>query len=281
METRIVRHTDIHAFSAQAAPWLLRIEAEHNLLLGMIAQLRAGEHPSDGAPYLVTVEQAGAVVGCAIRTPPQKLVITRMPSQVIPALAADVGSCFDSLPAVLGPESTAREFGRCWALRHDGVVARPGMRQRLYALRSVRPLARSAPGAVRSATPDDLPLILEWISAFGGETGVDGPTGRHARSRIESGDLVLWDADGPCSMAGVAGRSRNGSRIGYVYTPPELRGRGYASACVAELTRRELALGAAFCCLYTDLSNATSNSIYQQIGYEPVCDFVDVVFAAA
>lgn len=281
METRIVRQTDIDAFSVRAAPWLLRIEAEHNLLLGIIAQLQQGEHTAGGAPYLVTVEQDGLVVGCAVRTPPHKLLITRMPSKVIPALAADVGSCFDSLPAVLGPESTAREFGRCWAMRHEGVVPRPGMRQRLYALRRVRPLARSAPGAARTANVDDLPLVTQWISASGGECGISVRPDRHARRRLESGDIVLWCTAVPCSMAGVAGRSRNGSRIGYVYTPPELRGRGYASACVAELTRRELALGAGFCCLYTDLSNPTSNSIYQQIGYEPVCDFADIVFAAA
>jgi len=51
-----------------------------------------------------------------------------------------------------------------------------------------------------------------------------------------------------------------------------LRGRGYATSCVAALTTRLLDSGKTFCCLYTDLSNPTSNSIYQRIGYRPVCD---------
>jgi hypothetical protein len=30
--------------------------------------------------------------------------------------------------------------------------------------------------------------------------------------------------------------------------------------------------GRSFCSLFTDLSNPTSNRIYQNIGYNPVCD---------
>ena len=74
------------------------------------------------------------------------------------------------------------------------------------------------------------------------------------------------------SMAAWAGRTGRIVRINYVYTPPEHRGRGYASACVASLTRQLLDEGVALCCLYTDLANPTSNKIYQAIGYRPVCD---------
>jgi predicted GNAT family acetyltransferase len=58
-----------------------------------------------------------------------------------------------------------------------------------------------------------------------------------------------------------------------VYTPPELRGRGYASAVVAALTKRELDAGARCCSLFTDLANPTSNHVYTALGYEPRADF--------
>jgi predicted GNAT family acetyltransferase len=61
-------------------------------------------------------------------------------------------------------------------------------------------------------------------------------------------------------------------RIGPVYTPPDYRGRGYASACTAALSQQMLYAGYQYCFLYTDLSNPTSNRIYQNIGYELVCD---------
>jgi predicted GNAT family acetyltransferase len=79
-------------------------------------------------------------------------------------------------------------------------------------------------------------------------------------------------------MAGSTGPTPHGIRIGAVYTPPEYRQRGYASACVAYLSQMMLDSGRKFCFLFTDLSNPTSNHIYQQIGYEPVCDVDNYVF---
>jgi len=80
------------------------------------------------------------------------------------------------------------------------------------------------------------------------------------------------------SLAGVGGATPNGSRIGPVYTPPELRNRGYASACVATLSRRLLAEGKQFLFLFTDLRNPASNHVYEKLGYEPVCDMQEIRF---
>jgi hypothetical protein len=72
------------------------------------------------------------------------------------------------------------------------------------------------------------------------------------------------------------GRTPKGARVGYVYTPPESRGRGYASACVAALSQGLLDGGVEFCVLYTDLSNPTSNAIYTRLGYYPIDDVRDI-----
>jgi predicted GNAT family acetyltransferase len=71
---------------------------------------------------------------------------------------------------------------------------------------------------------------------------------------------------------------RNGISVSYVYTPPHLRRRGYATACVAELSRSLLASGYTFCALFTDQANPTSNHIYWEIGYRPVADFDEILF---
>jgi hypothetical protein len=63
-----------------------------------------------------------------------------------------------------------------------------------------------------------------------------------------------------------------------VYTPPRFRRRGYASALVAELSRRLLDDGRDYCFLYTDLANPTSNRIYMDVGYELVCESADYAF---
>ena len=99
-----------------------------------------------------------------------------------------------------------------------------------------------------------------------------GRSGSSTVVRRAPARLVLWEDDGRLvSLAGHAGETPNGSRVGPVYTPPELRGRGYASALTAALTE-QLLERRRFCFLYTDLANPTSNSIYQRIGYRPVTD---------
>jgi len=81
-------------------------------------------------------------------------------------------------------------------------------------------------------------------------------------------------------MAAKTRPTEKGMTVGGVYTPPELRGKGYATSCVAELSRHILQSGKEFCTLYTDLANPTSNSIYKKIGYTEVCDSVEYTFKA-
>ena len=80
------------------------------------------------------------------------------------------------------------------------------------------------------------------------------------------------------SAVGYGSPTPTGVRIGPVYTPPEFRGRGYASALTAHVSTEQLAAGRSFCFLYTDLANPTSNKIYVAIGYRRVCDSVQYAF---
>ncbi len=274
------RHASARAFRERAEAWLLEREAEHNLLLGLARRL---EHDTTGYErpiYLATIERGAEVVGCAFRTPPFNLGFTRLPAEALAPLVDDVAGMYDTLPGLLGPEPEAPGIARLWcALR--GVVARERMRERIYQLEQVRPPEPAPPGHARLATPSDLELVVEWVTAFTTEARVPSRDARALMSEYVAGErIMLWDDGGVRSMAGAPAETPNGARIGYVYTPPAWRGRGYASGCVAALSQRELDAGRRFCFLYTDLSNPTSNAIYQHIGYEPVCDVVDLRFDA-
>jgi len=113
-EVRVVRHATGESFLARAEPWLLLDEAENNLILGLARQI-ALYISAHGVPYLATVEQDGAIIGCAFRTPPWKLIMTRMPERAVVALVEDVATQYDVLPAALAPVETAREFGVRWS----------------------------------------------------------------------------------------------------------------------------------------------------------------------
>lgn len=272
---QVIRHADVHAFAARATPWLLHAEAEHNLLLGIIEQLKA-HRLQGGDPYLVTIEENDTVVGCAFRTPPYKLGLTRMPHGAIPALVNDVAAVYGNIPAVMGPTAQARAFAEAWALC-KGAEAHPGMRQRIYTLDSVVPPAQAAPGELRHAGLRDTDLLIRWLNDFAAETTIGTVNVQSfVESHIANKTVFLWEDQGrPVTSALYSGKTPNGVRIGFVYTPPEHRRRGYASACVAAVSQRALESGNRFCCLYTDLSNPTSNDIYQRIGYLPVCDVGD------
>ena len=82
----------------------------------------------------------------------------------------------------------------------------------------------------------------------------------------------------PVSLAGFSGPTPTGIRVGPVYTPPPHRRLGYATTLVADLSQWLLGQGYRSCFLYTDLSNPTSNHIYETIGYRQVAEAVEYGF---
>lgn len=281
MEVR--RVDDPAGFLEAAGPLLLEDEARHNLILGLAAGLR--DHPGLYPEYrLWLVEDGGAAVGAALRTPPHNLAVARPRVEgVLEALAASID---DELPGVVGALPEADAFGALWSAR-TGASARGRVALMIYALEAVRAVT-GVPGCSGDATPADRPLLLDWWRAFTIEVGharqsEEREIARAVDHRLTAGGagFLLWEQDGPVSFAGFGGQTPNGIRIGPVYTPPPLRGRGYASALVAKLSARLLSGGDRFCFLYTDASNPASNKIYQRIGYEYVCDSAEIAFDAA
>lgn len=276
----VVRHDGPRAFLRRAEPWLLEREAENNLVLGLADSLSRSTQGYGSPLYFATVEGGGEVQGCAFRTPPYKLGLTRMPIEATPLVASGVAEVYDSLPAVLGPLETAPRVGDAWAVL-KGVRAVDGMRQRIHSLERVRFPVREAAGTMRLANEDDLALVASWIRSFVRTTGLQNVGGPEARAErlVAARSLALWVDRVPVSMAALPARTRNTVRVGYVYTPAGHRRRGYASALVAHLSRHILDSGFRQCVLYTDLGNPTSNRIYREVGYRPVQDVMDVHFS--
>lgn len=265
-------------FLERAEPFLMGSEAENVLMLGICGPNRSRRRVFADSAYLATVESSGAVVACALRTPPYKALISRADRGALETLVDDLAAKYEVLPAAAGPEPSIRLFAELWSAR-TGAAARLGMRHRLFETRRVLSPSRP-PGALRVATEADLLTVGSWAEAFFEEAGLDDPSDPReiARDRIREGSIFVWDDPHPVSMAGWAGRTKRTARVNLVYTPPEFRRRGYASACVADLTQQLLEEGLVLCCLYTDLANPTSNKIYQAIGYRPVCDVTDFHF---
>jgi uncharacterized protein len=279
----LTRYTDARAFMARVQAALEETEAANNLMIGITNRLI--EHPDrfKFAPYLANVTGGDAVVAAAVMTPPNR-VILHSARGAEPAslrlLVADLVAGGWTVPGVVGPSVPAKAFAELWQAG-TGRVYQSGMSERVYELRRVSAPA-GVPGHLRLARPEELPLLVEWIIGFNRDAHLpqDAPAviAEHLTQRIDAGEYFIWDDGGPVSLAGTGRHTTHGMAIGPVYTPPELRNRGYASACVAALSQHLLDQGWQFCCLFTDLGNPTSNSIYQRIGYRPVCDFNEYDF---
>ena len=276
MELR--RYTDVDAFLHAATPYLAEREAEHNLLFGVASTLRDDPSQYTGPAYLATVHDGSRVAAAALRTPPFSLILSEVADPAAVDLMA-IDTVELDLPRVQGPVDVVAEFvSRREAL--GGPPAKRVLGERIYRLRQVIP-PRPVPGFMRLANPSDRDLIAQWVHDFMSEAlGEDDRPGaeRSADRWVagHGGSLYLWEDDGAvASLAGVRGPTPHGIRVGPVYTPPELRGHGYASALVAAASQAQLDAGRTFVFLFTNVANATANRIYQSIGYEPVRD-IDV-----
>jgi hypothetical protein len=172
----------------------------------------------------------------------------------------------------------AELFANAYAKRH-GLQILIQINQRIYGLSEVSaeipPL--TLPLSMRTATVKDASFLPWWWHDFSLNGGTIVETLADSAERINSvlnqgGLYILEDNGVAVSMVRVHREMKTVCGIGPVYTPPFLRNRGYATASVAEVSRLALQRGFKTCVLYTDLANPISNSIYQKIGYKPICD---------
>jgi RimJ/RimL family protein N-acetyltransferase len=222
------------------------------------------------------VHDGDELVGAAIWTPPRGVHLGPMIPPAAREMADHLVAGRTLPPSVNGPNRAALAFARRISVRTGRDVS-PGGASRIYRLDRLTPPV-GVPGGTRPATARDRELILGWLTAFDAEANPGGGADHRLAvdHRLGSGQTMwLWETAGePVSFCWYTPVSRLStvSRIGVVYTPPAVRGHGYASANVAAVSRLALDAGATACMLYTDLANPTSNRIYQAIGYRPIAD---------
>ncbi|MEL7038249.1 MAG: GNAT family N-acetyltransferase [Cyanobacteria bacterium J06592_8] len=265
---------DPQSFYQQTQEYLLRYEAEHNLLLGIAQTLiRSPERYGDQS-YLIIVEEEGKIKAIAMQTPPYNFLISKVEDfTAIDILIQDLYQDKISLPGVSGLTDETEYFVQKWHhLTHQPYEIE--MYLRIHQLKQVQPIL-GGKGSLRQTTESDRNLLINWYSQFIQEAAPSEPTNieKAVNYHLSQNHIYLWENIVPVSMAFASEATSNSSRIGPVYTPPEYRNQGYASACVASLSQLLLDRGYSACYLYTNLANSTSNRIYKKIGYEPICDW--------
>jgi predicted GNAT family acetyltransferase len=268
---------DPEAFAAVAGPFLAA-ELEREQLARVLEGVLQGRYVEHANHFLAVRGGGGELIAVALRTPPQSLMCTALPDPAssLATELIDVWVARDPDVVGVGAEpATARAIAASWA-RRTGGESRLEVRMAMHAASVIEDPPRPVAGRLRLAAPAERALLVRWWRAFYAEAEPLHPDDAEQDVAARYGDrsLYLWEDGGePVSL--ICGRpTGNGyGWIGPVYTPPDLRRRGYAGAGVAATSRRLLDAGASRCMLFTDLDNPTSNKIYHEVGYRRFADW--------
>jgi predicted GNAT family acetyltransferase len=279
MEVRV--HHDVPEYWALARPLFAADPMRHTHGLTVVRRLVEVPDPDDPPPTLLSIWADARLSGAAFRAAPWPLGVSAVPREAFEDTAAALLEVEPELPSVSGPRDSAEPFAETWS-KLTGTTVREVLALRLFRLGTLTPPA--VPGRVRLATEADVPLMAGWQTDFQieaiGEEREPGQSESNVRRQLAQGNgSLLWMLGGrPVSYAHVWAPTDGMSRVGPVYTPPELRGHGYGSAVTAAASQWALDAGAKYVILFTDLANPISNRIYQRIGYRPVYDQAELEF---
>jgi len=276
-------YTNPTAFHSATYDLLMQHEAQNIIPLGNIIIGHKGEdktgwrNPANW--FMATVSNSTGILLTAIMTPPHNVALYATDNVINhAAIACMISGMADTpIPGVLAEKTLAETFAKAYTAT-KGMKYEVAMDQRIYELTEVN-LQIPKIGTLRLLEERDMPFFPYWDSAFGA-AGVYGTKTLQEpsdidlyRYHLDTQKVYILEVDGiPVTMSGFSRAMQNVIGVGRVYTPPYYRGNGYATSCVAQVSQIALDKGFAKCVLYTDLANPTSNSIYQKIGYKPICD---------
>jgi GNAT superfamily N-acetyltransferase len=267
-----VVHVTLESFDAATLDRLTADPVRNTVALTSLDRIRRSPATED-PPTLITFHDRGQVIGSLVRTPPWPWQTADLPLSAV-ELAVTIGTKIDpDAPGATGPRERAEAFATA-----TGRTYQESLSTRQYRLTTLAP--PPVAGTSRMATEDDVALLAAWREAFLVEAVPEAPAAPAAEAMRTSLRLghghALWEINGTPVAWAVASLPQAGmTRIGPVYTPPEHRRRGYGAAVSAAASQWALDRGAAEVLLFADLTNPTSNSIYQRIGYEPLDDWAE------
>ena len=260
---------------------LERKEVENNLILGLCHGFADKAKPQPNCFFISAVED-GAIRATSIKTWTKAIVsgFAEDTRHLKPLADYYLNEGID-LQGVFGESPYAAAFSAYYGkktMEERGLL--------VHRLVSVNDLPL-APGHFETAGYRDMDTLIQWTLDFEAEAEVHP---KHSaalakaapEAKLIAGSIYKWTDKGEMvSLAAIVRKTRNTGVVGLVYTPPERRGKGYATSCVQLLSARMLQSGLKSCALFTDKANPTSNHIYRKIGYEPLTEFLDVDFSGA
>ena len=189
--------------------------------------------------------------------------------------------------ATLGPAREVVLARRVASERFDAVLRRQS-EEILYALTLddlvVPPTAARL--VARAPHADEMALVHAWRMRYAAETSnvVDTPETRLREHAFVDGiheaghDMLLFEGAIPVAYAAFNAALPEMVQVGGVFTPDELRGRGYARGVVAALLANARTRGVRRAILFTGEDNVAAQKAYAALGFQPIGDYAIASF---
>jgi len=242
--------SDLDRFREAAGGYLRSRAAENTLLLS------AAQHAQDDQDARTRQDAPAAGLLFGWWDPPEgsgpraaflhdeatPLLVAGRAPETAAALAAALARTGRGVRGVDAPVGVADAFAAAWSQR-AGVGVQVHSRSRVYRLAGPAPYQMGPAGRHRVATRADRPLLVEWLTAFGTEVGeLAGAPEAAADDLLSYGGAAFWEVGArPVAMVTTTRPVAGTVRISIVYTPPEQRHTGYATAVMLAASRAALA----------------------------------------
>jgi hypothetical protein len=159
----VIELLDDPAEFARRAGGLLKSTVRNTVIATVLQGVLAGRHPDPPPRFAIVADDAGAVTGAALRTPPWPLTCTELAEPDAAALLARWLADEPDLPGVTAVASTARAIAAAWSRLTGGSVRlRTAMALHAVAPAGLRDPPRPAPGRLRAPRRAEHRLVIAW-----------------------------------------------------------------------------------------------------------------------
>ena len=270
----------------EALEAFLLTHADSSMILR--SNLRAGGLVYRSKPYqadYMAMVNGNQVVGVAAHAWNGNLLL-QVPEEIMELMHAFAQHIKRPVKDIIGPMSQVTSARK--ALGLSSVPTALDSRQDLFSLQLSQLAVPEALQASRfqcwHSQKEDLDLLIPWSVAYMMEALHEKETPElwsSCRQSIESNhsERMLWvllDGDRLVSMAAFNARLPDCVQVGGVWTPPELRDRGYARCAVAGSLLEAREKGAERAILFTD--DAAARRAYLALGFHIIGDYGIVLF---
>ena len=153
MGIEIRSHNHTSELISLSGTYLEQNESENNLPIGLAYKLSEAPHYyGSKSPLLLSILEDERVVGVAIMTPPRRIILSKIDTEVRVAmrqLVHHLRRINKRIPGVVGPAAEAQAFSACWLEDMPGVSSRIARRMCVFEARKVADVPLS-PGSYAS-----------------------------------------------------------------------------------------------------------------------------------